>query len=87
MDEDRGNKSGKQLDPLPASTDEFWTEVEAEVHTNIVPQLIHQRNAHYFIRMTGRQAQCNHCDWGFELDPGDKVVDGHVYERSGKLVI
>lgn len=87
MNNQGGEQSGERLNPLPPSNDEFWTGVDAEVHTNIVPQRVHSEDAHYFIRTTGRQAQCTHCDWGFELDPGDKIADGHLYDKAGNLVI
>ena len=75
----------KHLDALPESGDkEFWG--EAEVHTNITPQIMFN-NEHYFIRKSGHEAECEHCHWGFALDPGDKIRDGHLYDRSGKLVI
>ena len=76
----------KRLDDLPESSDkDFW--LEAEIHTGLEPQEVVKGGKHYFVRTTGRQAQCQHCDWGFELDPGDKIKDGHLYDRQGKLVI
>lgn len=87
MNNQSGKQSGKRLDPLPPSDSEFWAEVEAEVHPNIVPHSVHSEHGHYFVRTTGRQAECNICGWGFELDPGDKIVDGHLYTKDGKLVI
>jgi len=75
----------KQLEDLPASSDkEFWG--EAEVNTNLTPQKMFDE-AHYFIRVTGHEAYCQHCNWGFALDPGDKVKDGHLYSKDGQLVI
>ncbi len=85
-------KSSKaKLDGLPGSEDkDFW--LDAEIHTGIEGLTIEEakkkvEEKHYFVRTTGRQAQCQHCDWGFELDPGDKIIDGHLYDRQGKLVI
>jgi hypothetical protein len=78
-------QKSKNLDPLPESQNKFWE--GAEVHTNIVPQPVNNDNNHYFVRIKGHEAQCTHCDWGFVLDPGDKILDGHLYDRSGKLVI
>lgn len=76
----------RQLDPLPGSDDrEFW--VEAEIHTNLVPHTELSEEGHFLVRVTGHEAQCMKCGWGFALDPGDKIVDGHLYDRRGKLVI
>jgi hypothetical protein len=78
--------SKTNLDELPASSDsDFW--LEAEIHTNLTPEEVNKSGEHYFIRTTGRQAQCQHCDWGFELDPGDKIIDGHLYDKKGTLII
>ena len=83
-----------KLDALPPSEDgDFW--LEAEIHTGLTvlhtseaaKQAEENRTKHYFVRTTGRQAQCNHCDWGFELDPGDKIENGHLYDKKGTLVI
>lgn len=75
------------LEDLPASNDkEFWG--EAEVHTNITPQnLLKEGMVHYFIRVSGHEATCTHCSWGFCLDPGDKIKDGHLFSKDGNLVI
>lgn len=72
---------------LPSSDDrEFWG--EADVHSNLTPA-VHPffTQPHFFVRVTGHEAQCTHCDWGFALDRGDKVKDGHLYNREGQLVI
>lgn len=74
-----------QLDSLPGSTSDFWE--HAEVNTNIVPQLVHSFSRHFFVRVKGHEAQCTHCDWGFVLDPGDYVKDGHLFDKQGNLVI
>lgn len=75
----------QDLDALPASEDkEFWS--EADVHTNIRPVPFFDQ-AHVLIRIAGHQAQCTHCSWGFQLDPGDKIVDGHLIDRTGKQII
>ena len=81
MDKDR-----QQLDPLPGSDDkEFWG--DAEINTNLVPVPVVVGGKHFFVRRSGREAQCTHCDWGFALDPGDYIKDGHLYEKTGKLVL
>jgi hypothetical protein len=76
-------KSQKRLDDLPPSTSSFW---DGEVNTGIVPKKKDEEK-HYFELVSGREAQCKFCDWGFHLDPGDKIEGGHLYEKSGKLVI
>ena len=75
----------KRLDDLPKSESEFWE--GAEVHTNLTPHDIFAKHGHYFKRVSGHQAYCEGCGWGFQLDPGDKVIDGHLYNRDGRLVI
>ncbi len=72
----------EKLDDLPESTNEFW---DGEIHTGLIAK--GENDEHYFVRTTGRQAQCRNCNWGFELDPGDKVENGHLYDKTGKLVI
>jgi hypothetical protein len=75
----------QQLDSLPSSDDkEFWA--EADIHANLKPMNMFDEK-HNFIRVPNHQAQCTHCDWGFQLDPGDKIVDGHLIDRSGKTVL
>jgi len=74
-----------KLDDLPASSDtEFWG--DADIHTNIEPKNAFDQS-HILVRVAGHQAQCTHCDWGFQLDPGDKIVDGHLFDRKGKKVL
>lgn len=75
----------RQLDPLPDNRDGYWE--GSEVHGGLVPQTVNPTSPHYFVHKSGREAQCTHCDWGFALDPGDKIVDGHLYDRHGKRVI
>jgi len=75
----------KQLDELPPSDDaEFWA--EADVHTNIQPKNLFDQK-HTLRRIAGHQAQCTHCDWGFQLDPGDRIVNGHLYNKKNEVVI
>lgn len=72
-----------RLDDLPASDDlEFWA--EADIHTNIKPMAFD--HDHFLKRMTGHQAGCD-CGWGFQLEPGDKIIDGHLFDRTGKKVL
>lgn len=80
------NQPKNRLPELPSSDDKkFWS--EAEIHTGLIPEPVVVGGAHYFIRKTAKQAQCTHCEWGFELDPGDSIEDGHLYDKKGKLVI
>jgi hypothetical protein len=74
-----------QLDSLPASNDKFWE--GADVHPNIEPKKCFIDNPHFFVRVPGHQAQCKDCWWGFQLDPGDKIVDGHLFDIKGKKVL
>lgn len=78
--------SDKVLDDLPESGDkEFWG--DAEVHTNILPHKETSEDGHYFEHINAVMAECKHCHWGFQLDPGDTIRDGHLYDRRGKRVI
>jgi hypothetical protein len=75
-----------RLESLPSSNDtDFWA--EADVHTGIEPKVMFLDQNHYFERVSGHQAMCRHCDWGFQLDPGDKIIDGHLFDRTGKKVL
>lgn len=79
--------SRKNLDELPSSKNlEFWK--DADVNTGIVPEKVHfMDQPHFFVRVSGHQAQCTHCDWGFELDPGDRIEDGHLYDKLGNKIL
>jgi hypothetical protein len=83
--QDGNHQSKKKLDDLPPSNSHFWD--DAEVNTGIIPKVKFMDEPHVFIRITGHQAQCTHCDWGFELDPGDKITDGHLFDREGNKII
>jgi hypothetical protein len=74
----------KQLDNLPPSDDKFWE--GADVHTNIIPKNAFNQK-HNFVRLSGHQAKCTHCQWGFQLDPGDYLVEGHLFDKTGKKVL
>lgn len=77
---------GKSLDDLPGSDDVvFWE--HAEVHTTVITHDWKDDHKHYFKRMSGREAYCEGCGWGFVLDVGDKIIDGHLYDKNQKLVI
>lgn len=79
-----GNK--KKLDDLPPSENkEFWG--DAEIHTGITPHSELSEDGHHFIRVAGNEAQCTKCHWGFYLDPGDYVEDGHLYTAKKKFII
>ena len=76
----------KSLDDLPKSDDkEFWG--DAEIHTGIVPHDILAKHGHYFVRISGHQAYCEGCGWGFQLEWGDEIIDGHLYNDKGELVL
>ncbi len=75
-----------KLDDLPSSNDkEFWA--EADVHTNLEPKVAFLDQDHRFVRVSGHQAQCTHCDWGFQLESGDKIIEGHLFDKTGKKVL
>lgn len=81
-----------KLADLPGSEDkEFWG--DAEINTNIKLRSFSgsshdelSRDGHYFERIKGMQVLCKHCDWGFDLESGDEIKDGHLFSR-GELVI
>lgn len=76
----------QKLDDLPGSDDkDFW--LDADVNSGIVPHGIFDDHKHYFKRVKGHQAQCKGCGWGFELDPGDLIEKGHLYDKTNKFVI
>lgn len=82
------NKSN--LPELPLSSDkDFWG--DADIHTGLIPQKVSHNSlsdtGHYFVRKSGKEAQCIHCDWGFHLDTGDKIIDGHLYDKTKTLII
>ncbi len=74
----------KKLDDLPVNESKFW---DGEVHANIVPHDWFADHLHFFIRVTGHEAYCEGCGWGFALDGGDKIIEGHLYTKEGKFVI
>ena len=74
----------KRLDDLPESENEFW---DGEKHTGLTPHEELAEKGHFFVRITGHQAYCQGCGWGFQLDPGDRIENGHLYDRKGKFVI
>jgi hypothetical protein len=75
----------RKLEDLPESGSKFWE--GAEVHTNIIPHTELSESGHYFERVAGNEAQCKNCSWGFVLDAGDKIEDGHLYTKDGEFVI
>jgi hypothetical protein len=77
--------SRQSLEPLPESTSKFWE--NAELHTDIIPRKVHTDDPHYFVRQSGHTAECTHCNWGFQLDWGDKIIDGHLFDKTGRRVI
>ncbi len=85
------DKTAKEkLADLPVSTDtDFWG--DADIHTNLVATPVKHTElsdrGHYFVRKAGKEAQCIHCGWGFHLDTGDRIVDGHLYNNKKELII
>ena len=74
------------IDDLPNSSDKDFWGATAEIHTGITPHRELSEDGHNFIRVKGNGAECTKCHWGFDLDPGDKIEQGHLYSR-GKFVI
>ncbi len=85
LEEQQEPNDMQQLDDLPASDNKFWdgevNRIELEEPKKFFDQI------HYFERVSSRQAYCEHCDYGFEVDPGDIIENGHLYTKDGKLVI
>jgi hypothetical protein len=81
---DQKSSKRKKLADLPPSDDEFWE--DADTHLN-EPVSVNSEGPHYFDMVHGNEAYCAHCGWGFVLDRGDRVRDGHVYDRQEHLVI
>jgi hypothetical protein len=75
----------ESLEDLPETQSKFWE--GAEVHTGIVPHDFKPESGHSFVRKSGREAYCEGCNWGFALDPGDKIIEGHLYNRNKEFVI
>ncbi len=85
MSMEKSQSQKNRLDDLPSSSDtDFWA--DADCHIDIRP-VSWFKQIHYFIRVAGHQAQCKDCDWGFQLDPGDKIIDGHLFNRKGRKII
>lgn len=85
MENDIPNGPKTKPEPLPESTTTFWE--YAEVHTNLIPHTEWSEDGHFFVRIPGNQAECIKCHWGFVLDAGDKIKDGHLYDKKGNRVI
>jgi len=84
--EEKSETQRPKLNDLPSSEDgDFW--LDAEIHTGLEPHDAFEDHKHHLELKTAHQAQCPGCGWGFELDPGDKVIDGHLYDKRGKFVI
>ncbi len=77
------NKKSK-LEDLPESGSKFW---DGEVHTNLIPHSELSEKGHNFILIKGMTAECTECHWGFELDRGDIIKEGHLYNKKGKFII
>ena len=76
-------KSSK-LESLPGNESKFWE--EADIHANLIPHHEFNEDGHYFVRVSGNSAQCKKCNWGFDLEIGDEIKDGHLYNYD-KIII
>lgn len=85
LQNDGQRNTEQRLPSLPSNDNEYWK--DAEVHGNLVPKKISSDEGHRFEYTSAVTARCTHCDWGFQLDPGDKILDGHLYDKLGKLII
>lgn len=75
----------EKLPDLPSSNDEeFWGDAEK---FQGIPEAVNAEGPHYFILIRGKEVYCQHCGWGFMLDKGDTVKDGHVFSIEKHLVI
>lgn len=72
------------LPDLPNNDDEFWEGAEKYINK---PEAVNSDGPHYFELVRGKEGYCGHCGWGFLLDKGDEVKEGHVYDGEGHLVI
>lgn len=84
--------SKKRLDPLPENDSEYWKDAEThkaswQTKDEARKEVKATLKDHYFVRVSGHQAQCTHCNWGFQLDSGDRIKDGHLYNKEKKLII
>lgn len=73
----------QKLPDLPESGDEFW---DGEKNLSR-PEAVNSDGPHYFEYSRGKEAYCGHCGWGFLLDKGDYINEGHVYSEDEHLVI
>lgn len=70
------------LDPLPASTDEYWKEANINKHELQAPVLCE----HKFVRMTGTEVRCHKCHVGFIITPDIDLKDGHLYKHGSIMI-
>jgi hypothetical protein len=75
-----------ELNDLPESSSEFWDGEKIRIEL-AEPKVKFADQPHYFERVKGHQAYCSHCSYGFELDPGDEIRDGHLFDTEGNLII
>lgn len=73
------------LPDLPENSDaEFWGDAEKYI---VNPKATNSEGPHYFNYDHANGAYCAHCGWGFLLDKGDSISEGHVYDVENHLVI
>lgn len=71
------------LQPLPDSSDEYWTDVKAKTERIVVKET---KCNHSFEGVASHQVECKHCKAGFFLSPGWTLKSEHVYFED-KLVV
>lgn len=70
----------KQLDPLPPSSDEYFTKYEADTSQITIKE--NARCEHYFVRTSGMECECQKCHCGFYLTPDYQIKEGHLYQNE-----
>lgn len=78
-------KENGKLSELPASGEE-WEKVLGGEQVKVKPEPINQPCEHYFRLVSGREAQCQNCNWGLFLGAGDEIRDGHLYVNDERIV-
>lgn len=70
------------LDPLPASNDEYWKEAEVNKHEIKPPEACE----HLFVRSSGTEVKCKKCPVGFIVTPDIELRDGHLFKHGSLMV-
>jgi uncharacterized CHY-type Zn-finger protein len=72
-----------KLDALPSSKDKFWKHAEVNTH-----KMDKQPTCKHFFEQKGStRIECKGCNAGFICLAGEYAKDGHMYTRTGELMI